>query len=1074
MTKTNSTTWLSGKMVSLFAFLFLALTVSGFAQKTVSGTVTDENGEALIGVTILVEGTASGVLSDESGRYSIQVAEGNTLVYSMVSFKTHTEVVGASNTINVTMEFSTLEEVVVTGYTSERKADIIGSVEVVNTEDMLTAPAGNLTGQLQGRASGVVVSNDSRPGNGAKVRIRGFTSFGASNPLYIIDGVPTKDPSTLNPNDIASVQVLKDATAASIYGARAAQGVIIVTTKGGSRGSMKISYDGYYGTQTVPQSSLPDVLNTQEYVEYLQKNNGPDFIHPVFGSMSSPTIPDKIVVSPGFKGGVSASDPRANSDLYDISNYGAAYQIMDVSDGTDWFDAALRPATIQNHQVTASGGTDKGTYVFSLNYFGQQGMYEYTDYNRYSARMNTSFQPVDWLRIGENFQFTYNKSVGNAGGGGTLGEGSPFAWAYRMVPYLPVYDIGGGFGGNAVGESGNATNPVAVLYRNKDDYFEQYKTFGNAFIEITPIEGLTIRSSFGIDYSNFFNRDITYRTYESSENTSITGFNNSFNYGITWTFTNTAAYAKSFGKHEIKLLAGTEAISYNGNGIGVSTNTFDFEDPNFINLNTDQFGTPSTSSNQPIPERLASYFGKIDYIFNNKYLVNATIRRDGTSKIYETERYGVFPAFGVGWRVSEESFMSGVEFIDDLKLRFGWGQMGSIDNVGAGNQFTLFGSNIGISNYDINRTNNGAVVGYTPYRAGSITTKWEVSETTNIGLDGSAFQGQLIFGFNYFINNTRDLIVSRQRNGLEPQVFQPAINLGQMQNKGFEVSLTNRKSFGDFEYDLTLLFTHYKNKVIDIDGNPESFQERTAARIGTVVRTSVGQPVSYFWGYEIDGFFNTEADLNALDQEGAVVGSWRFKDQNNDKVIDDQDLTILGSPHPDFVTSLNADLRYKDFDFNMFWIWNQGNELFNNNKYFTDMRVFVGGVSPRVLYEGWTPQNQGNGAVLPYLAPGAESGYTSFTRANASSYFVENGSYLRLRTMQIGYNLPANVASKLSMSNARIYVQGQNLFTLTGYSGPDPDINITGQNPGDDLKMGVDESGFPATRQILFGLNIGF
>ena len=1056
------------KGVLAIALVCFSLMSAQAQDRTVSGTVTDENGEGLPGVNVIIKGTSTGTVTDFNGDYQLSVPDGSTLVFTSIGFQAQEIAVGARAVLDVTMaiDVAELEEVVVTGYTSERKADIIGSVDVIDTDKMLTAPAANVAGQLQGRASGVVVSNDNRPGAGAKVRIRGFTSFGSSNPLYIIDGVPTQDITKINPQDIESVQVLKDATAASIYGARAAQGVIIITTKAGSKGSLSLSYDSYYGTQTVPKSSIPDMLNTSEYVEYLQKNNGAGFIHPVFGDVGSPSIPDRIVVSPTFKGGVSASDPRANADLYDISNYGSVYQIMETSDGTNWFDEITRPGVIQNHQLSATGGTDRSTYTFSVNYFGQEGVYEYTDYDRYSARMNTSFTPKDWIRVGENFQFMYEESSGST----TLGEASPWGWAYRMVPYIPVYDLGGGFGGNAVGESGNASSPVADLIRNSDDIRKNYKIFGNAFAEISPLEGLKFRTSYGIDYGNFFSRDITYRTYERSENIGITGLGVNYNYVLTWTFTNTVTYEKNFGSHALKFLAGTEAIKFHGDGIGVGTNTFDFEDPNFINLNTDQFATPAVSSSQPIPEALASTFGRVDYIFSDKYLFNATIRRDGTSKIYETERYGVFPAFGVGWRLSEESFMSGVSFLDDLKVRAGWGQMGSINNVSAGNQFTLFSSNVGTSWYDINRNQTGTVVGYTPYRAGSLSTVWEFSETTNIGFDGSAMEGQLDFGFNYFINNTEDLLVGRVKNGVEPQVQQPSINLGKMQNKGFEFNVTNRGNIGAVEYDGTLLFTRYTNEVIDIDGNENTFFSRNASRLNNVVRTSVGEPVSYFYGYERDGFFESQADIDALDQNGAVIGSWRYKDQDGDGVITDADQVKLGSPHPDFVTSFNLDLRYKAFDFNAFLVWNYGNELYNYNKYFTDMRVFVGGVSRDVLENGWTESNRD--AELPLLAPGAESGYTSFTRSTSNDYYVESGSYLRMRTMQLGYNFDSNLLSKAGLSRGRIYLQGQNLFTITKYTGPDPDINISGQNPGDDLKMGVDESGFPAARQIIVGLSI--
>ncbi|MEM6763553.1 MAG: TonB-dependent receptor [Bacteroidota bacterium] len=1043
----------------------------------VSGTVTNDDGEALVGASVAIKGTTQGTLTDGNGRFQLSVPDGSTtLIISYLGYERQEVEIGGRSVVNITMVSaeSYLEEVVVTGYTSERKGDILGSVEVVNTEDLLTAPAANLAGQLQGRAAGVVVSNDSRPGAGAKVRIRGFTSFGSSNPLYIIDGVPTKDASSINPNDIESVQVLKDATAASIYGARAAQGVIIITTKAGKKGPVTFSYDGYFGVQTVPESSYPDVLNTSEYVEYLQLNNGTSFIHPVFGSMANPTIPERIVVSPGFKGGVAANDPRANPDLYDISDFGAAYQIMNTATGgTNWFDEILRPAIIQNHQVTASGGSQNGSYNFSLNYFGQQGTYEKTDYNRYTARMNTSFSPKKWITVGENFQFSFDRREGSSSAaGGRLGEQSPWAWAYRMVPYIPARDIGGGFGGNAVGESGNATSPVADLFRNADDFEERYRAFGNAFAEIKPLDWITIRTSFGVDFTNFFNKDITYTTYESSENTSITGLGNTSGFNLNWTWTNTLTAEQTFGDHRIKLLAGTEAISLDQSLVSVGTNTFDFEDPDFINLNTDQFATPSASSSGFIPERLASYFGRLDYIFQNKYLINATIRRDGTSKFVDDERYGIFPSVGAGWRVSEEAFMQNVSWLDDLKIRVGWGQMGSIDNAPGGNRFTLFGSNIGTSNYDINRTNGSAAIGYRPLRQGSSTTVWEFSETTNIGLDASFLQSRFVASFNYFINDTKDLLIGRVPTELEPLVQQPAVNLGQMRNQGFEASLTHRNQIGDFSYDVTVLFTRYQNEVVDIDGNPETFFTQGAARLSNVVRTVVGEPISNFWGYQIDGFFQDASQLGELSQDGAVVGSWRFKDLNGDGQITDADQTILGSPHPDFTTSFNVDLSWKNFDFNMFWFWNQGNDLWNHNRYFTDMRVFVGGVGSRVLNDGWTPQNPN--ALLPRLAPGAESGYTNFIRSNPSSYFVEDGSYLRLRTMQLGYSFDPSMVGVLGISNLRLYVQGQNIWTLTDYTGPDPDINITGQNPNNDLKMGVDESGFPAPRQWLVGLQVTF
>ena len=1040
-------------------------------QRKVSGKVTSsEDGQPLPGVSVLIIGTSTGTISDIDGNYEIDVSSDQVLRFSFIGFIEKEVQVGNQSNIDIALEpdVEQLEEVIVTGYTSERKVDIIGSVGVVDTKDALSTPSANLAQQLQGRAAGVTVSGSGAPGAGAKVRIRGFTSFGSSNPLYVIDGVPTKEPGTINPNDIESIQVLKDATAASIYGARAAQGVVIITTKRGDEGKMELSYNGYVGTTKVPERSYLDVINTEQYLDYLKRANDPGFIHPVFGELGSGSVPERIVTSPGFKGGVSANDSRADPSLYDISDFGAPYQIMETSPGTNWFDEILQSGIIQSHQLSTTGGNATANYAVSFNYFNQEGTHKYTNYTRYSARINSSFKPKSWLRIGENLQVINELSDGSR----TTGEGGPWGWAYRYVPYIPVYDIGGGFGGNAVGESGNASNPVAVLTRDQYDTRKNWRIFGNAFAEITPIKNLTLRSSFGIDYGNFYNEDYNFKSYENSENRSITAYGVNNNSNVTWTWTNTAAYSKTFGSlHNVKVLAGTEAINFQGKGLGVSTNTFDFENPNFINLNTDQFSTPNAYSNEPIEEALYSVFGRVDYIFADKYLFNATIRRDGTSKIFEDSRYGTFPAFGVGWRISEESFMQNVTWIEELKVRGGWGQMGSIDNVNAGNQFTLFGANIGTSFYDINRTNNSGTVGYTPYRLGSLETVWEFSETTNVGLDATLFDGIIDLSFDWYQNNTNDLLVNRVPTGIEPQVFQPAINLGQMTNKGFDISVTHRNQIGNFSYDATLIFSRYRNEVTNIDGNPETFLSRNGDRLSDIVRTKAGEPIASFWGYEIDPndrFFDDQAELDAQAQDGAVVGSWKFVDRNGDGEITSEDQTFLGNPHPDFVTSLNLDLKYKNFDFNVFVVWNQGNEIFNNVRYFTDLRVFVGAVSDRVINNDWRPGADNSGATHPRLAPGTDNGYTPFTTGNPSTFFVEDGSFLRGRTAQLGYNFNSSLLSKIGISNARLYLQAQNFFTITDYSGSDPDINIQGDT---DLLMGVDRGNFPSIAQYLIGLN---
>ncbi len=1057
-------------------FLWLACSHAVLAQeRVVSGTVKDENGSGMPGVNVLVMGTSNGTVSDATGKYSISVTSGARLLFSFIGYTSQEVSVGSSTVLDVSMrvDVTELSEIVVTGYGSEKKADIIGAVSVVTSKELLQTPTANLSAMLQGRAAGVVSSGGGAPGEAAKVRIRGFSSFNGSDPLYVIDGVPTTDANRVNPNDIESIQVLKDATSASIYGSRAAGGVIIVTTKQGKTGgAMQIDYNAYGGTTFIPNSYQPSMLNTSEYTQYL-KLSDPNANHPLFGiqgNINPNSLPAYYVTSNALKAGFPAGAPQVDPSLYTIANYSNIYQITPVSSGTNWFDAVTRNAGIQNHQLQASGGTDKSNYSVSFNYFDQKGVYVNSGYKRYSVRVNTAFKPNKYIRLGENFQFS-NESFQNATGNGARGEASAWAQSFRMVPYIPVNDIAGGWGGNGIGSSGNGTNPVAQLYRDKNDKNLNYKMFGNVFAELNPIKDLTLRTSFGVDMGTYFGKDYVIKTYERAENTGTTGLNQNTSYRLNWTWSNTIAYSKRFGDHALKFLGGVEAIKQNlGDGIFTqNVNTFDFEDPNFVSLNTDQGTGQNSGSTQGQIRTLASYFGRVDYTYQDKYLFNATVRRDGSSAFGKENTYGVFPAFGVGWRISEESFMQGLDFISDLKLRGGWGQLGNQGPVNGLNQYTTFRSNAGLSNYDINRAQNSLATGYSAYNASSQTTKWETSVSTNVGLDASLFDGKIDFSFNYFNIDTNDLLVGAPAPPLGGLLSQPAINLGKMRNRGFDFNITNQgKITGDLNYNVTMTFTHFKNTAIDLDGNPETFFSNNASRLNNVWRTQAGHPISSFYGYELDGFFNTQSEVDALKMDGAKVGSWRFKDLNSDGKIDDKDKTFIGSPQPKFIMGLNLGLSYKGFDFSTFLVWNYGNDLFNYTKYWTDMRVFVGGVSTRVLNDGWTPSN--HNALLPQLGSGANDGYTTFIRANSNNYYIEDGSYLRGKTIQVGYTVPSSIASKIGLVKARIYAQGQNYFTISKYSGPDPDISIQ----GGELSMGLDDAAFPNPRQFLVGLNLTF
>jgi len=1045
------------------------------AQKQVSGVVKSATGP-VAGATVAVKDASVATQTATDGTFSITVPAGKSvLIVSYVGLETRE--VNVSNLSNVDLTLaaviSSLNEVVVTGYSTQRKKDIVGSVSVVSARDLQKTPSANLAVQLQGRAAGVTVSSAGEPGAGAVVRIRGFASAGNNDPLYIIDGIPTTDPSKLNPNDIESLQVLKDASAASIYGSRASNGVLIVTTKQGKAGKTVVTYDMYVGMQIVSDQMKPDMLNTTQYMDYLQKTTGATYTHPVFGANGSFKVPDFYITSPGFKGGVSASDPRANPDLYQITP--SLYQISQTSMGTEWFDELTRDAPFTNHQLTASGGSDKALYSLGLNYFDQKGTFVNTHFTRYSVRLNSSFKVASWLRVGENMQVSYEDRLG----GTNRGEGDAWASAYRMVPYIPVYDIKDGWGGNGVGESGNGSNPIANLGRQKDNTNKFTRLFGNVFAEVPFTSYLSARTSFGVDMGQQFTRSINRKTYERSENQTSTQLTEDGWYYSNWTWTNTLIFQKVLSNdHDVKVLLGTEAVNNYSRGVRAFGQNFDFETPDFVSLNTAQAGSLSdrTISNYNVGRSsLYSLFARLDYAYKGKYLLTGTFRRDGNSRFGPNVRYATFPSFGVGWRVSEENFMQSVDWITDLKIRGGWGQMGSESNVDPNNQFNTYISNPPRTNYDINGNNTSSAQGYRQDREGNLDTKWETTETTNFGLDATLFRGKLDFSVDVYQKDTKDLLVDQLRIGLEPQLTKPRINIGTMRNKGYDITLNYKDKLNkDFGYDVGITFSHYKNTMTKLN-NENSPRVVNLERLNSALRTELGQPISSFHGFVIDGFYNSAAEITSgPTMPGAVVGSWRYKDINGDKQITDADRTYLGSPHPDFQMGLNLGFNYKRFDFTAFLFWNQGNEIYHYVKYYTDMRVFVGGVSSRVLNDSWTPGR--TDAKLPLLAPGAANGFTSFTSSTSNSYYVEDGSYLRAKTLQLAYTLPEHIINKAKLSSVKIYVQAQNLFTITNYTGSDPDLNLISRDPFGirDYYIGVDLGGFPNPKQYLVGLSVTF
>lgn len=1061
---TASTTGVSAKILRTTAVVTLTAI-------SIKGKVTDEKGEALPGVSITQKGTQKGTTSDLDGTYSLEVSEKTSvLVFSYIGYLSQEVTVGNQTVINLMLkeDAKTLDEVIVVGYGAQKKADLTGSVASVDVDQMLTRPAADVSNMLQGRVAGVVASGSNQPGGEGYVRIRGISSFGSNEPLVIIDGVQTSGTNSINPNDIESMNILKDASSAAIYGARGAGGVIIITTKKGKADKTRISYDAYYGVSTV--TKYPKMLNTAQYGDLIWKQQMGAGLVPKstqYGSGASPVTPDYILA--GSAGGLFEGNALADPSKYNYDQDGF-YQIVRANkEGTDWFKELTQAAPIQSHNLSASGGTEKAIYSLSLSYYNEAGLLKYTFYDRYSIRANSEFKLNKRIRFGETLFGSYRNRLGSTDND----EGSQWSQAYRMQPIVPVYDINGNFAGSKASGTGNGQNPVAQLFRSKDNSNKDVRVLASVYAEVDIINNLKARSSFGIDYNNNYNTTFRDINPEHSEGSFQTSLALASGYQYRWTFTNTLSYDQQFGKHRINALAGIESVDYRREQIGADRNGYyPFTTEDFRVLDR---GNPIGQNNQSsiAVESLYSTFGRIDYAFNDKYLLNATVRRDGSSKFAKDTRYGVFPSVSAGWRVSDESFLKNVKFISDLKLRVGYGKVGN-DQIDANNQYTFYRSDPSRSFYDIKGSNGSTTQGYDLDRKGNPGSKWEETATINVGADVSLFNNALELNVDVYNKKTSDLLVQILRPGTEGDFTAPFVNIGNTENKGFDINLTYRGKAANSKlvYSVSTNLSAYKNKVssegVDFFTNQ--------VRYGLLSRTVSGQPIGQFFGYKIAGFFSDAADVIASPTQAGVnkateaaaknsVGRWKYVDQNVDGKIDAEDRVFLGSPHPKFQMGFNTDVSYQNWDFSMFFFWNYGNQIYNNTKWWTDLNgSFAGNRSLTMLNNSWTPENPN--ALLPKL-----DANDNVTSSVPNDYYVESGSYFRAKTVQLGYTLPAKLLSSVGVSRLRLYVQGQNLFTITKYTGPDPDLLNVGRG---DIGLGVDHGRVPNPLQILGGINLTF
>ena len=990
------------------------------AQKntTITGTVKDNKGETLIGVGILVKGTKNATSTNNQGQYALTIqTEDPVLVISYLGFLSQEIPVNGKTQVNITLEPDTknLDEVVVTGYQSEKKKDLTGAVSVVDMKDIANIPSGNVISTLQGRVPGLNVTSSGQPGGvDTGVGIRGITTINNSTPLYVVDGVQTRSniATLLNPNDVASIQILKDAASASIYGTQAANGVIIITTKKAGKNEIRVDFDGQLTTQSFHTGIK--MLNTQEWGDaYWQayNNDGIAPRHDLYGSGAVPVIPEFI-------------DSRQTIR----------------SANTNWAKEVYQTAIQQNYNLSISKGAENGSTSFSVNYFDQDGLVKYTNFNRINMRLNSDYSFMNnKIRIGENMNISRWTEKLKPGGIEEL--------AIAQHPIVPVYDIFGGYAGPTQG-IGDKPNPVRLLDQQKENRLEQWRIFGNVYLEAEPIRHLVLRSNFSVNYRNGFSSNFEPKWSEGDRMVDKNNLITTNDYDRDWIWTNTANYNLTLGKHSFTALAGIESKESYFENVSGRRENYIIEAPDYLFLDSGD----GAQTNGGTASRTAtdSYFAKVNYAFNDKYLLMGTVRRDASSRFGKNNNAGIFPAASAGWRISQEDFMKTADWISDLKIRASWGQNGNdlLDNEAT---YTKYSTNLVSGGYDIGGINQGVIPrGILKDRTGNANVKWEVTTQTNFGIDLSLLKSRLGLTFDYYIKDTKDMLIDRPYIALIGEGGYMAYNGASLNNKGFEAIINWQDKIGsDFSYDLTLTATANKNKVTSV---PDDIYYTYGGGNG-IDRTIVGQPLGSWLGLQTNGLFKADADLNnGIDQPGKGLGRIRYVDTNGDNVINDRDRVWLGSDQPKFIGGLNVALTYKAFDFS-FFVNGMIRKAYNNSKFYTDFfQLWTGNHGTRVL-DAWNPVSNPESNIPALTALNLNN------EGRTSDYFVENGNYLKLKNIQLGYTLPAETTAKFKLKTVRLYLQGQDLFTISNYTGADPE------------GLGYP---YPLPRTFTFGARIGF
>jgi len=1067
--------------------LMLTLLLCGTAmgqQARVSGFVSTADGTPIAGVIVAVQRTEVRTTTDVAGRYSITAPTDAVLVFSAIGFRALAVSISARTSVDVIMEraVAVLDEIIVTGYTEQRRADITGAVASADMESLNRESSTSVLQKLDGAVSGVTVDNSGSPGSRTTVRVRGIGSFQNNDPLYIIDGTPTEDTylNWLNPNDIQSIQVLKDASAASIYGSRATNGVVIIETKKtgrGGAGGPVLSVDTRLGFAR-PIKGYDDflILDPLEYHEIVRRsyvNAGLPVPENIYGDPDSPTLPAYIWPNNGLTQTTAADVDESTYAFPDNL-------IMPASTGTNWWDAVFGTGMVSDFNLGLAGGGVAHAYNVSFNYLNQEGTAAYNRFQRASLRVNTEFERGRFT-VGENVAVSQEQFHGGMGDPGGYAEDGIMGKNILMQPIVPIYDVGGNFAaGKAVG-LGNQANPLKAAWADKDDLGKNLKLFGNAFAGFRLTDAMQVQTRFG--FNRLEQEQFGYDPIdpELSEPSFSDGITENYYTFTEWTWTNTLRFARQLGdRHNFNALLGHEASEneFRANGSGINNLLTTDINARYIQDAIGDAASKNVSSSGG-KGALLSYFGKVDYNFAEKYYLSATLRRDGSSRLGPENRWGTFPAFSLGWRLSKEGFLSQNQFFTNMMLRFGYGVTGN-QSIPAGRIVSQFGGDRGDTYYDIGGGNTIAA-GYRQTSLGNPDLKWEENKSTNIGMDVEFLGGAASLVVDWYNRSTDNLLFDPRTPGTAGVAAPPIVNVGEMKNTGIDFTLGYTGSIGGGSWRVAFNGSHYSNEIVRIDGVQDFFYFGASdiGRYGFQTINQVGHPIGSFYGLEADGFFEDDAAVaDHATQDGAAPGRIRFVDQLTvdtdgdgvfdevDGVINAEDRVIIGSPHPDFTAGLDMSLNVGAFDVFATVFGSFGNEIWNVQKQFYVFRNFSTNVRRDLLTDSWEPGK--TDAKYPRLDVN-----DTFSGQQVSSYYVEDGSYVRLRTLQIGYRLPERL-----IPNTRVYIQAENLFTLTGYSGLDPALpaaNVFG--PAGDVRdqyRGVDRGAYPNNKSFSFGVSTKF